>query len=243
MEVQQAPLRARIVDLSGPVPFQNSLGEFWMRAYLIAVGRHVDTHLAIVHGSVSADAAPGPVPVRVNSACLTSEAFGDERCDCAWQMWEALARFVQRGKGVLTYHPDQEGRGAGLFQKVRSYALMHEGALSTADAFVALGELPDQRDYSAAAAILRALYVGEVELLTNNPDKAASLSRMGIDVRAQDSIVGTHNGQWHAYLRSKATAFGHHIVLPDGTAPIPSPPPPSDAVSPANGTGHPLPSG
>ncbi|TMR20738.1 GTP cyclohydrolase II RibA [Nonomuraea turkmeniaca] len=199
-------MNARILEVSQPVQVTNALGEFALTAYLIAEGQRVDTHLALTHGNLTA-----PVPMRINSACLTSEVLQDNRCDCAWQMWESLKRFVSRGQGILTYHPAHEGRGAGLFQKIQSYALMDRDGLTTAAAFTALGEPPDSRDYSAATAILVALGIDEVELLSNNPNKIESLVMAGIRVTASERVIGRHNPAWRRYLNSKAEAFGHLI--------------------------------
>jgi GTP cyclohydrolase II len=207
-------VNARILARTSPAPVRNAHGDFLMYGYLIAQGRHVDTHVALTHGALT-----GTVPIRVNSACVTSEAFDDQRCDCAWQLLETLSQFVAAGSGVLTYHPDQEGRGVGLFQKIESYALMSRHRVTTAEAFVAMGERADLRDYSAGAAMLQDLGVTHVEVYSNNPDKIAALSEYGIVVRAVRPVVGTHNAEWHDYLRSKAHAFGHLIELDDASAP------------------------
>lgn len=204
-------MNARILEVSADVPLSNQLGKFAMRGYLIAEGRHVDTHIAVIHGTPT-----GVVPVRINSACMTSEVFEDGRCDCAWQMWEALRRFVERGQGVMTYHPTHEGRGVGLFQKLQSYALMDKLGLTTADAFATLGETSDARDYEAAVAILSDLHIEQVELISNNPAKEQALLAGNIEIVARDRIVGAHNPRWHEYLSSKALSFGHAIELTNG---------------------------
>jgi 3,4-dihydroxy 2-butanone 4-phosphate synthase / GTP cyclohydrolase II len=200
-------VRQRILERTGPVPIRNKLGSFELHGYLVAAGPQVEMHLALAHGELT-----GVIPTRINSACLTSEIFHDDRCDCAWQLEEALRRFVRIGRGLLLYSPAQEGRGIGLMRKLQSYLLMDSG-LTTSEAFAALGEPVDCRDYGAAIAILQDLKVSRVSLLSNNPWKAKALEEAGIEVASVDMLIGDHNPSWHAYLRSKADAFGHTIDL------------------------------
>lgn len=199
-------MRARLLEKTAPVALTNEIGEFRVIAYNIAEGPRVATHLAVIHGQV----APA-MPVRINSACLTSEALLDDRCDCAWQLHEALRSFVRRGTGVLLYHPDHEGRGIGLFRKVESYGLMTQG-LTTCQAFLALGEPADARSFEPALIILADLGITSVSLLSNNPAKADALREGGIDVRSTEELVAHHNPGWHDYLASKAIEFGHRIT-------------------------------
>jgi len=201
-------MTARIVERSGPVDMHSVLGAFTVEAFIIADGREVETHLAVMHGELT-----GAVPTRINSACLTSEVFGDDRCDCAWQLEEAMRRIVVLGAGVVLYHPNQEGRGIGLFRKLQSYRLMGESGLSTHQAFAALGEAPDSRTYGPSVAILRALKIDRVRLLSNNPEKMLALQESGIEVDAVDGVIGSHNPTWHEYLQSKADDFGHRISI------------------------------
>jgi GTP cyclohydrolase II len=157
--------------------------------------------------------------VRINSACLTSEVFGDDRCDCAWQLEETLRRIVAEGSGVVLYHQNQEGRGIGLFRKIQSYRLMSEG-LTTNEAFAALGEPTDARTYAAAASILDLLGVRRVRLISNNPTKARALREAGLEIVEVAEVVGAHNPAWRSYLLSKAQDFGHTITLPARTTPV-----------------------
>lgn len=202
-------MSARILEVTNDIPVRNRIGVFTLRAYQIAEGPRVDTHLAIFKPGFC-----GPVPVRVNSACLTGEVFGDRRCDCAWQMWEALRRFEERGSGVMTYHPSHEGRGIGLFQKIRSYELMDEHGMTTREAFQALGEEVDTRTYTAASAILRHLGVRQAHLLSNNPLKIKALQDAGIEVVDSERVLIDFDEGLTPYLRSKAADFGHLIDLP-----------------------------
>ncbi|MEU6182026.1 GTP cyclohydrolase II [Streptomyces coeruleorubidus] len=162
-------------------------------------------HVAVVLGE------PGPVPlVRLHSECLTGDVFGSARCDCGPQLREAVERIAERG-GVLLYLR-QEGRGIGLYNKLDAYALQDEG-LDTYEANAALGLPEDARDYTAAAQMLRALGIGELDLLSNNPDKAAQLRDLGVDVRdrVRTGVFTTaHNVR---YLRAKVLQTQHTLPL------------------------------
>ena len=201
-------MSVRILERTGPIRLRNEIGEFTLEAFIVAEGRAIDTHLTLTYGQLG-----DTVPVRINSACLTSEVFGDDRCDCAWQLEETLRRIVDAGSGVILYHPNQEGRGIGLFRKIQSYQLMSEG-LTTNEAFAALGEPTDARTYGPAASILLELGIRRVRLISNNPEKANALHDAGIEVVEVDDVIGSHNPQWRGYLLSKAQDFGHTISLP-----------------------------
>jgi GTP cyclohydrolase II len=165
-------------------------------------------HLALRLGE------PGAVPlVRAHSECLTGDVFGSARCDCGPQLREAVQRIAERG-GYLLYLR-QEGRGIGLYAKLDAYALQDTG-LDTYAANRVLGHGEDERDYTAAAQMLAALGVGEVDLLTNNPDKVAQLRALGVPVRAAlptGVFAGPHNLR---YLHAKVARTGHTIELPFG---------------------------
>ncbi|MGW0626077.1 GTP cyclohydrolase II [Streptomyces sp. NPDC001984] len=164
-------------------------------------------HLAVVLG----DPAPGAVPlVRLHSECLTGDVFGSARCDCGPQLREAVERIAERG-GVLLYLR-QEGRGIGLYNKLDAYALQDQG-LDTYEANAALGLPEDARDYTAAAQMLRALGIERLDLLSNNPDKAAQLRTLGIDVRDRvptGVFTTAHNVR---YLRAKVLQTQHTLPL------------------------------
>jgi GTP cyclohydrolase II len=152
-----------------------------------------------------------PPLVRLHSECLTGDAFGSGRCDCGPQLREAAERVAARG-GLLLYLR-QEGRGIGLYAKLDAYALQDDG-LDTYDANLALGFAADARDYTVAAQMLHALGVRRVALLTNNPDKAAQLGRLGVDV-AERVPTGVHLGPANAsYLAAKVARGDHLIDLP-----------------------------
>ncbi|MFJ9021556.1 GTP cyclohydrolase II [Streptomyces sp. NPDC102259] len=168
-------------------------------------------HIAVVLG----EQAPGATPlVRLHSECLTGDVFGSARCDCGPQLREAVERIAATG-GVLLYLR-QEGRGIGLYNKLDAYALQDQG-LDTYEANAALGLPEDDRDYTAAAQMLRALGITSLDLLSNNPDKAGQLRDLGIDVhdRVPTGVFTTpHNVR---YLRAKVLQTQHTLPLADLT--------------------------
>jgi 3,4-dihydroxy 2-butanone 4-phosphate synthase/GTP cyclohydrolase II len=139
--------------------------------------------------------------------------FGSERCDCGEQLESALDMIAGAGRGVLVYMFD-EGRGIGLLNKIRAYALQDEGH-DTVEANHALGFAADMRDYSAAAHILFDLGVREVRLMTNNPAKVQALETYGIEVAERVPVEATPRSANRAYLRTKRSKFGHLLSLVD----------------------------
>jgi len=163
-------------------------------------------HLALVLG----EPAAGEVPlVRIHSECLTGDVFGSARCDCGPQLREAVENVTKAG-GYLLYMR-QEGRGIGLYNKLDAYALQDDG-LDTYAANVALGLPEDSRDYTAAAQMLTALGVDEIDLLTNNPDKVEQLVAGGIRIRDKvaTGVFATEGNM--CYLQAKADS-GHTIAF------------------------------
>jgi len=164
-------------------------------------------HVAVVLGQP----APGATPlVRLHSECLTGDVFGSARCDCGPQLREAVERIADRG-GVLLYLR-QEGRGIGLYNKLDAYALQDQG-LDTYEANAALGLPEDARDYTAAAQMLLSLGIDELDLLSNNPDKAGQLRDLGITVRDRvptGVFTTAHNVR---YLRAKVLQTHHTLPL------------------------------
>lgn len=181
------------------------LGGFTTPARLITFNGLVDQreHLAVGLGR------PGRIPlVRLHSECLTGDVLGSERCDCGAQLQEAVRRIAAAG-GYLLYLR-QEGRGIGLYEKLDAYALQDDG-LDTYDANLALGHDPDERDYTPAAQMLSALGVRSIELLSNNPDKRAQLTGLGIEV-ARSVPTDVHISEGNArYLSTKADRGGHTL--------------------------------
>jgi GTP cyclohydrolase II len=160
--------------------------------------------IALVHGDVAGDE---PVLVRLHSECLTGEALGSLRCDCGEQLEAGLDQVGRADRGALLYLR-HEGRGIGLFDKIRAYALQ-DGGLDTVDANVALGLPIDGRDYSAAAAVLRRLGVRRARVMTNNPAKLQALAEHGIEVIERVPIEALPNAENVMYLRTKARRMGH----------------------------------
>ena len=161
-------------------------------------------HLAIVIGEPNPGAV---VPVRLHSACLTGDLLGSLRCDCGDQLRRAVSRIASLGGGVLLYL-DQEGRGIGLANKLRAYALQDAG-LDTLDADQHLGFLPDERSYDVAAAMLRELGIKRIRLLTNNPSKIDALMEHGIKVIGRLPLVVPVNSHNQRYLKAKLDRAGH----------------------------------
>jgi GTP cyclohydrolase II len=161
-------------------------------------------HLAILIGAPEKAAAP---LVRLHSECFTGDLLGSLRCDCGPQLRGAIARMGEEGCGVLLYLA-QEGRGIGLMNKLRAYALQDRG-LDTLDANRALGWGADERSFLLAATMLRELGLPRIRLLTNNPDKLAALAACGIDIAGRVSHAFAPNGVNDAYLATKAKRFGH----------------------------------
>jgi GTP cyclohydrolase II/3,4-dihydroxy 2-butanone 4-phosphate synthase/GTP cyclohydrolase II len=165
-------------------------------------------HIAIVAGSLDALRDPEPVLARAHSECWTGETLGSLKCDCREQFDRALAAIEEAGRGVVVYLR-QEGRGIGLGNKIRAYALQAEGA-DTVEANEQLGFAADLRTYDLAAAIFRDLGIGSVALMTNNPDKCAGLEKAGIAVARRVPHWGGPNEHNREYLAVKKTKLGHH---------------------------------
>jgi 3,4-dihydroxy 2-butanone 4-phosphate synthase/GTP cyclohydrolase II len=168
-------------------------------------------HLARVLGNLAGEDAP---LVRVHSECLTGEVFGSLRCDCAPQLTAAMARIGAAGRGVIVYLRGHEGRGIGLLPKLQAYALQDEGA-DTIQANRQLGFADDQRDYAAAAWILKDLGVLAMKLLTNNARKHEALSTSGLRVHERVALVIPVQSENRNYLLAKQRLLGHALELQD----------------------------
>ena len=156
--------------------------------------------------SSSTDPGTNAPLVRVHSECLTGETFAGARCDCGRQLEHAMRRIAEEG-GHLVYLR-QEGRGIGLFEKIRAYALQDRG-LDTVDANLALGHQADERRFGTAAAILKSKGVQKIRLLTNNPDKWSVFAHAGIEVVAREALTVGRNEHNTEYLATKVNRMGH----------------------------------
>ncbi|PZS00029.1 MAG: GTP cyclohydrolase II [Chloroflexi bacterium] len=193
----------RVAEAALPTRF----GQF--RTVVFRVRGHSTEIAALLHDE-GTKAAP---LVRLHSECLTGDTFGSLRCDCGEQLDAALQLVAETRHGILLYLR-QEGRGIGLANKVRAYALQDRG-LDTVDANIALGLPVDGRDYKAAAAVLRFLGVSELRLLTNNPAKADALERHGLHVIELVSLAIRPNPNNAGYLATKVSRMGH-LMQPRG---------------------------
>jgi GTP cyclohydrolase II/3,4-dihydroxy 2-butanone 4-phosphate synthase/GTP cyclohydrolase II len=166
-----------------------------------------EEHIALVVGDVAKGQAP--VLARVHSECWTGEVMRSHKCDCRDQLDQAMRAVAEAGRGVVVYLR-QEGRGIGLGNKVRAYALQQEG-VDTVDANRILGFADDARSYDVAAAILRDLGVHRVSLMTNNPGKVRGLEEGGIVVAERVAIKAEPNLHNADYLAVKARKMGHQL--------------------------------
>ena len=163
-------------------------------------------HVAITKGDII---GASDVPVRLHSECLTGDAIGSLRCDCRDQLEAALKKIGGMERGMVLYLR-QEGRGIGLTNKVRAYALQDQG-LDTVEANLALGFRDDERDYAVAAHMIHSLKVGSIRLMTNNPKKIAQLEQHGVKVNERMPHILPTNEHNIFYLQTKAAKSGHMI--------------------------------
>ena len=161
-------------------------------------------HVALTLGDV---ADGGPVLARVHSECLTGDTLFSQRCDCGAQLETALRAIAQEGRGLLLYLR-QEGRGIGLLNKIRAYALQDDGA-DTVEANQRLGFAADMRSYDTAAAMLDQLRVRSLRLMTNNPRKIDALERLGIEIVERVPLQTPSNRHNARYLQIKKSRLGH----------------------------------
>lgn len=187
---------------SEEIKLPTKFGDFKARAYINKVDK--SEHIALYPENFKAD---GPTTVRLHSECLTGDTFGSKRCDCGEQLEIALNELSENPNSVLIYLK-QEGRGIGLFNKVKTYKLQEQG-MDTADANEHLGFDRDLREYFFAAQILKDLNILDIILLTNNPDKVQGLIDSGIKVKKQISLKVKPNPDNAFYLKTKAEKFGH----------------------------------
>ncbi len=185
-------------------PLETESGLWQIKVYEDKVHRR--EHVALVKGEIRTDE---PVLVRVHSECLTGDVFGSRHCDCGEQLQLSMERIAAEGKGVLLYLR-QEGRGIGLVNKIRAYALQQKDGLDTVEANEHLGLPVDLREYGIGAQILRDIGVGKIRLLTNNPKKIAGLKGYGLEVLEQVPLeIEMLSDRQRKYLGAKKQKLGH----------------------------------
>lgn len=166
-------------------------------------------HVALVKGKISGDE---PVLVRAHSQCLTGDTFDSMRCDCGEQLRRAMDLINQEGKGIILYILNHEGRGIGLINKIKAYAIQDKGA-DTVEANRQLGFKPDQRDYGIGAQILAILGATKLRLITNNPRKFIGLTGYGLEIVERISIEIPPNTTNLKYLKAKKEKMGHILEM------------------------------
>lgn len=196
----------KLVQREASASLPTEFGDF--QAYVFTNSLDDKEHVALVMG----DVADGePTLVRVHSECLTGDVFGSLRCDCGPQLHAALRQIAQAGRGVLLYLR-QEGRGIGLLNKIKAYALQEQGA-DTVEANQQLGFPDDLRDYGIGAQMLYDLGVREMRLLTNNPRKVTGIEGHGLTVVERVPLQVDRNPHNEAYLQTKRSKLGHLLNL------------------------------
>ena len=180
-------------------------GEFRVIGYRNDVDQR--EHVALVHGDVAGERS---VLVRMRSKCLTGDVLGSQRCDCGPQLHRAMEMVAEAGRGVIVYL-DQEGRGIGLLNKLRAYALQDTGA-DTVQANERLGFAPDLRNYGIGAQILRDLGLSSIRVMTNNPRKLVGLEGYGLGIVERVPLVTDPNRNNRGYLQVKRDKLGHLLA-------------------------------
>jgi 3,4-dihydroxy 2-butanone 4-phosphate synthase / GTP cyclohydrolase II len=192
----------RLVRRGAETILPTDYGDFRLIVYENGVDKH--NHVALVKGDIDPNDA---ILVRVHSECLTGDVFGSKRCDCGPQLQKAMCIVAEEGKGIILYM-QQEGRGIGLLNKIKAYALQDQGC-DTVEANLRLGFKPDLRDYGIGAQMLADLGVRKMRLMTNNPTKIVGLEGYGLQVTEQVPIVVQACSTNLRYLKTKQEKMGH----------------------------------
>jgi len=202
IDAEKSWLNSRTVDRVAQARLPTEFGEFRIIGYRSLTS--TEEFVVLAHGELREDRA---TLVRIHSQCLTGDVFGSVKCDCGQQLRSAMELIAREGAGAIVYQ-QQEGRGIGIINKIRAYALQDEGA-DTIEANERLGLAVDLRSYEQCAEILRDLGLDRVRLISNNPEKMSALTKMGLDVveRIALEILPTEDAR--DYLRIKKERMGH----------------------------------
>lgn len=196
-----------LVKKTEEVLLPTKYGEFRLMIFEDTI--HRENHIALVKGKID---PKEPTLVRAHSQCMTGDTFGSIRCDCGDQLHKSMDMVQKEGKGIILYIINQEGRGIGLINKIKAYAMQDQG-LDTVEANQKLGFKPDQRDYGIGAQILVSLGVKKIRLITNNPRKFIGLAGYGLEIVERISIeIPPCESNIH-YLRTKKEKMGHILDL------------------------------
>ncbi len=197
----------RLIQLVEEAELPTRYGRFRIAVFEDII--HHENHVALIKGDLG---GTEPVLVRAHSQCLTGDTLGSLRCDCGEQLHRAMDMIDKEGRGVILYFLNQEGRGIGLTNKIKAYAIQDEGA-DTVEANQRLGFKPDQRDYGIGAQILVALGVRKIRLLTNNPRKFIGLAGYGLEIVDRVPIEIPPSSENQRYLKTKKDKLGHILDM------------------------------
>ena len=199
-------MNSRTVERVAEARLPTDFGEFHIIGYRSLNSN--EEFVVLVQGELRKDR---PTLVRIHSQCLTGDVFGSTKCDCGQQLRTAMELIEREGSGAIVYQ-QQEGRGIGIINKIRAYALQDEGA-DTIEANEKLGLPVDLRSYEQCAEILRHLGVKSVRLMSNNPEKIRALEKMGLKVVERVSLVTVPTDAARSYLRTKKEKLGHLLEI------------------------------
>jgi GTP cyclohydrolase II len=199
-------INSRTVERVAEARLPTDFGEFRILGYRSL--NSTEEFVVLVQGELRKDR---PTLVRVHSQCLTGDVFGSTKCDCGQQLRKAMELIEREGSGAVVYQ-QQEGRGIGIINKIRAYALQDEGA-DTIEANAKLGLPVDLRSYEQCAEILQHLGVKSVRLMSNNPEKIRALEKMGLKVVERVSLVTVPTDAARSYLRTKKEKLGHLLEI------------------------------